>query len=178
MVDVSQQELQMASEQTRWWKRKKPLAVAAGAAIVLIALLLYLHWHNTGPTSEQISLAQHQGKYQEAISLTKKALDKTKTNDKQKLTALNVILGNNYLNNKQPELAIQAYKTAAKTGGMTSNLAYLIASTYQGMHDNDNAISYYKQAIKLWPTTDPLYRAETDAIKDNINTLQNSTSNQ
>lgn len=171
MVDASQQESQTTNAHRVGWKQKLPLGFILVVIILIVGgLLAYFHWHNTAPTLQQISTAQHEGNYQKAISLTKKAISKTKDTNKQ--TFLYTALGNNYLNSNQPDLAIQAYKSAAQATAMTGDVAYLIASTYQSEHNNAQAIAYYKQAIRLWPTSDPLYKAQVASMQDDINTLQ------
>lgn len=147
-----------------------------GTLIVLLIVILALWIFHIRPfkkpldTEQQITTAQHLGQYDKAIKLTNDTIAKTSSPSKK--ADLYVTLANNYLNNNNPDQAINAYLNAAKTNGMTYNIAYLLGSTYEGKKDNQEAIQYYQQAIKLWPKKDSLYAAQVNALQQDINALQ------
>ena len=106
------------------------LAIAQGRGKNYDAALATLNTANTKfPNNAQVS---------DAI----KSISAQSTDEKLEKAA-------NYYNNKDYQNAINEY---LKIKPATSDTMLGIASSYQNMGDNDNAIEYYKQALNLAPT--------------------------
>lgn len=106
-----------------------------------------------------LAIAQGQGKNYDAALATLNTANTKFPNNAQVSDAIKSISAQstdeklekaaNYYNNKDYQNAINEY---LKIKPATSDTMLGIASSYQNMGDNDNAIEYYKQALNLAPT--------------------------
>jgi len=113
----------------------------------------------TGETYLNLAIAQtQQEKYNDALAILNSAKEKFPNNEliTKTISGINETLLNNQLdkaanlyNNKDWANAIAEY---LKIEPQTYDTMLAVASAYQNMDDNSNAIAYYKKALELKPT--------------------------
>lgn len=132
---------------------------------------------NNSEVYVNLAIAQSQGKDFNSALQTLNIADTKFPNNQQIAQAIKSINAQNvdvileqaadYYNNKDYQNAINEY---LKIQPATSDTMLGIASAYQNMNDNDNAIEYYKKALNLAPTNSDIayYIAALYATKDDI----------
>ena len=127
------------------------------------AITIYKHLLSkdvTGETYINLAIAYtQQEKYNEALEILNTAHKKFPDN---KLITKSIIDINDTLKNKQLDIAAEFYNNKdyahaiseyMKINPPTVDTLLAIASAYQNMEDNTNAIEYYKKAFELNPTS-------------------------
>ena len=126
------------------------------------AILVYssiLDKDKTGEIYTNLAIAQSQ-QQKEDLAITTLTAAKTKfpnntlitetlNNIKENVLNKKLDIAADYFNNKDYTNAIQAY---LKIDPPTADTMLAVASAYQNMDDNPNAIKYYKKALELKPT--------------------------
>lgn len=155
-----------------YWRRHKKLTVAGAVLLALIVagVIVWVLHANRLPTPAEITQNENTGNYKQAEEQLLKVI--SRTDSKPAKAKLYLQLGADYANDSQPTQAVQAYKQAAATNGMTSALAYSIANTYYFQGNKKQALVYYQKALELWPKDSPMYRSETQALQQTIKDLQ------
>lgn len=155
---------------------KQVRRVPKNVFIVLLCLVLVAagiigwHFYKKVPSPTEVESSIVSQNYKKAEEQINKAISKTTSkSDKARLYGE---LGTVYNNEHQPDKAVEAYKQAAALGGMTAQLARTIAAIYYFNGNKEQAAVYYQKALDLWPKNDPLYGAETRALKQTIQDLQ------
>lgn len=118
----------------------------------------------------QTNILTTKNDYTAAIELLKQQIAVAKT-PADKFTLENQLIAT-YINAGQPENAIKMLEQSLPAASNKGSVYRSIAQLYQSKHDTTAAIKYYKLAIANWSHSDPLYNAETNAMKATLTKLE------
>lgn len=177
-----------------FWRKRR--VVTIGVVIVLIvsaaAAGIYIRWWqsqntgNSGSSSGNLDgLSQNSlpdsvkdaqnlattGKTDESNRQISASIASSTDNDEK--YELYIQQGLNYENTHKWAEALTAYKSAEAIK-KSATVYIALGRASEGKGDKQAAIDYYKQAIPLLNTQDPLYNAEKSQLEDNIRALGGS----
>jgi tetratricopeptide (TPR) repeat protein len=124
----------------------------------------------TQATIDKANALYQQGKKDEAIKLYQQAASLAGTKEQQNLASLS--MATSYFNSGDYKDALTA-AIAAENSQKDSNTEQFIASIYEKMGDNQNAIKYYQSAISLVDKTQPQASDDIEYYQSRIKALSN-----